>query len=753
MLYYASMHISRLRRGAVLGILFVPVLSFAATFSDTQNHQYQSQIMLLAEQGVVSGYPDGTFRPNDTINRAEFLKVLLRAVGQEVTSDSSRCFTDFVGPEEWYWSYACEAKAQGIIGGYPDGSFRGVQTVSVAEASKMVVQAAGFPLPQYVRAPDHWYDPYRDALATHIQGWASPSDPAHLLTRGEMAALMVSTGLVVSNGEGAQSSAASSSVSPGPSVCGNGIVESGEQCDDGNLQNGDGCSSLCIAVEQTVYHGSLRIEEHTTAGGAVAPGQKNVVLHEFTATAGRQDVVLTGLIFRAQSGDVGAAQNYRLKIDGQTVGTGIVEGSFISVDGMNKTLIRGVPTTVQLLADIRPTAQSQSLVMEFALNQEDFVQAANSTDGQSLTGITVNGSDCTEYSVCWIDVRTTDRVSLAVGASGNLYVTAAPQSGVRQVLAGVSPSEELLWLRLRTEGEDIRIKTMRFENVLSTASELRILADGSSTPLATATRSGCSPAASGNMCTSTPFTLPRNTEQILVVRALLKNDATGAQSGESSAITLAANGIDAEGVQSNKELATSDADATAEGEVFIGRSTAGLSSAIVGPARTVVFAELASVTNASTDADGTVVPTGQSVIGAFAFAAKENENTSGGRNTVLLRDLQFTVNATNVLFEASSFRLRNRLDPNTSLECSASGTTGSIVVTCTDIEQSALNAVIESGETLMLELTGNITNPQSADGSVLQVSLQEDIEWSDGVTVFTETDAVQTPVRSTTYRN
>lgn len=159
----------------------------------------------LESRGLVEGYADGLFKPGNLVNRAEFLKVLMKATGHEHASiqrcmtegdmtrcmPSLKCFTDFKGDTpEWYWNYACSAKAAGIVDGYPNGTFGGDRWVNVAEAVKMTVDAFGMPLPQYFRAPDHWYDPYMDAAASTTVFETVPRIPSHLLTRGEMAALI-----------------------------------------------------------------------------------------------------------------------------------------------------------------------------------------------------------------------------------------------------------------------------------------------------------------------------------------------------------------------------------------------------------------------------------------------------------------------------------------------------------------------------------------------------------------------------------
>src|SRR3989338_3461544 len=74
----------------------------------------------LYDSGVIQGYDAATFRSTNTINRAEFLKIVVEAVTDNPTG--SDCFSD-VG-DDWYAKYVCYAKAQGYISGYDDGTFK-----------------------------------------------------------------------------------------------------------------------------------------------------------------------------------------------------------------------------------------------------------------------------------------------------------------------------------------------------------------------------------------------------------------------------------------------------------------------------------------------------------------------------------------------------------------------------------------------------------------------------------------------------
>lgn len=130
-----------------------------AEFSDVaSSHPYAQAIKWGKESGVLSGYPDGTFQPDKTVNRAEFLKIVLGAKGVDVGSVSDP--TGFRDMDEgaWYAPYVRYAKQQGIVQGYSDGTFKPQQPVNFAEALKMAYVALD--ISGDALAVGAWYEPY-----------------------------------------------------------------------------------------------------------------------------------------------------------------------------------------------------------------------------------------------------------------------------------------------------------------------------------------------------------------------------------------------------------------------------------------------------------------------------------------------------------------------------------------------------------------------------------------------------------------
>lgn len=91
---------------------------------------YTTAVSTLANVGAISGYSDGTFRPNKEITRAEFVTILAGIYGEDTTKGMP--FSD-VG-HSWCYDAVATAYANGWVSGYSDGTFRPNQTITRAEA-------------------------------------------------------------------------------------------------------------------------------------------------------------------------------------------------------------------------------------------------------------------------------------------------------------------------------------------------------------------------------------------------------------------------------------------------------------------------------------------------------------------------------------------------------------------------------------------------------------------------------------------
>jgi|CXWL01.1.fsa_nt_gi hypothetical protein len=119
-------------------------------FSDIKpDSELAEHIEYLRSKGVVSGYPDGSFKPRQTINRAEALKIIFKTLDEKpfmLADPNSRETVSFpdVKANQWFAPYVATAKMAGVVSGYPDGTFRPDQTVNRAEFVKMAIAPPPF---------------------------------------------------------------------------------------------------------------------------------------------------------------------------------------------------------------------------------------------------------------------------------------------------------------------------------------------------------------------------------------------------------------------------------------------------------------------------------------------------------------------------------------------------------------------------------------------------------------------------------
>ncbi len=120
----------------------------AAAFSDVNGSNAQeSAIYKLNSLGILDGYPDGTFRPEQTITRAEFAKIAVITAGLETVASSingtSSSFSD-VGTSFWANGWINAAAARGLVTGYPDGTFAPQKEISQAEVLTVLLRILGY---------------------------------------------------------------------------------------------------------------------------------------------------------------------------------------------------------------------------------------------------------------------------------------------------------------------------------------------------------------------------------------------------------------------------------------------------------------------------------------------------------------------------------------------------------------------------------------------------------------------------------
>ncbi len=112
------------------------------SFSDIAGHWGEAQIKQAVQQGIVNGYPDGTFKPNAHVTHAQFSVMLTNALKLEGAGAALR-FTDELNIGDWAKSAVARLVEKGIVSGYEDGTFRPAANISRAELAVMAARATG----------------------------------------------------------------------------------------------------------------------------------------------------------------------------------------------------------------------------------------------------------------------------------------------------------------------------------------------------------------------------------------------------------------------------------------------------------------------------------------------------------------------------------------------------------------------------------------------------------------------------------
>lgn len=174
-------------------------------FNDVDSSSpYFNALKMLKDGNIISGYADGTFKPNNTINRAELAKIIVGAaflpedismcmayyvnqssVKVDLFTDVSLDYNDHVA-SPWYLDYVCVGKHNGFLKGYPDGSFKPAQDINFVEAAKIIVGGFG----EMVMPGEPWYKAYVEELANKNAIPKTITAFDQKITRGEMAEII-----------------------------------------------------------------------------------------------------------------------------------------------------------------------------------------------------------------------------------------------------------------------------------------------------------------------------------------------------------------------------------------------------------------------------------------------------------------------------------------------------------------------------------------------------------------------------------
>jgi len=160
-------------------------------------------ISILAMEKVISGYPDGTFRPEGNITRAEMCTLLVKSTGLPVVGRELG-FND-VSTKHWAAPYIAKAVELGVVKGYPDGTFKPNGNITRAEGVTILARFGKLPESRLMEVPfadvpgRHWAVKFvasaREAgILKYLEG--KNFEPNRKLSRAEVAEMLSKTGTV-----------------------------------------------------------------------------------------------------------------------------------------------------------------------------------------------------------------------------------------------------------------------------------------------------------------------------------------------------------------------------------------------------------------------------------------------------------------------------------------------------------------------------------------------------------------------------
>ncbi|WP_020616858.1 chitobiase/beta-hexosaminidase C-terminal domain-containing protein [Paenibacillus daejeonensis] len=152
---------------ALAPLLDMQQITVGVPFSDVKSRE-EDLVGFFASAGIIEGYPNGTFGSDRGLTRAEFVVVLSRVLQLETNATQSTLLSDIRG--HWSEAYVNAFTAQGLIQGFPDGTFRPQELVTRAQAVTVINRMVGTRIdanhtPVSDVKPGHWaYDAIMSAI-------------------------------------------------------------------------------------------------------------------------------------------------------------------------------------------------------------------------------------------------------------------------------------------------------------------------------------------------------------------------------------------------------------------------------------------------------------------------------------------------------------------------------------------------------------------------------------------------------------
>lgn len=186
--------------GLIITLVLTTQVSFAVPYSDiNKSNKYFFAIEDFTNKAIIEGYEDGTFKSNQPINRAEALKIILKAFNKDSDDLGTENFSD-VQESDWFYTFVLQGLKHEIIQGYQDGTFKPGNQVLFSESLKMALEADGLEIESVEFKDFHpsvvstdWFAKYfsygfnKNFISLETNGSLNPIRP---MTRGEFVDLV-----------------------------------------------------------------------------------------------------------------------------------------------------------------------------------------------------------------------------------------------------------------------------------------------------------------------------------------------------------------------------------------------------------------------------------------------------------------------------------------------------------------------------------------------------------------------------------
>lgn len=300
----------------------------------------------LLNEGIISGTDKGEIKPLETINRAEFTKLLIEATNQTLIDPRPNSFDD-VHPEHWFYKYIETAADLGWVTGYNNGDFKPGNPINRAEIAKLINQA--FKLEARVKPTDKtWYD-------AEVRALAANNVLPYNISKFAFGASTTPTRAEVFD----QIYRAMPTPSPTRTQTGSNNSSQGSQSAEASFQT----PTTFNPLSKEFKAGSLNVSGVKNQTSRLNPNQTNALLGNFNFQASEGTVRLDALQFRRiGNGTINNYEQLWLEMNGQIIANplkpsnDLVTFNFIDPN----TLSSGQKISIQLKGDTASNARAGS---------------------------------------------------------------------------------------------------------------------------------------------------------------------------------------------------------------------------------------------------------------------------------------------------------------------------------------------------------------------------------------------------------